>query len=212
MKHEFWQERWAAQQIGFHNAEAHPMLVEFLPHFKLSAGDRVFVPLCGKTLDIHWLLAAGFKVVGVELVETAIVALFDELGLEPSINKDGDLTRYSAKDIDIFVGDFFALAAEQIGTVNLVYDRAALVALPLAMRERYGLQILSLSNNAPQMLIVFEYDQKKMDGPPFAIYPEEIQSYYGESYSFTELARQPVEGKLKGQVDALEIGRALHVG
>mgnify|MGYP000380308796 CR=1 FL=1 len=212
MKQEFWHERWAAQQIGFHNAEAHPMLVEFLPHFKLSMGDRVLVPLCGKTLDIHWLLAAGFRVVGVELVESAIVSLFDELGVTPIINKDGSLTRYSAEDIDIFVGDIFALTAEQVGTVDFVYDRAALVALPKDMRARYSPQVGVLSGYAPQMLIVFEYEQEKMAGPPFAIFNEEIQSNYGGNYSIVELARKPVAGKLKGQIAAVEIVRALHVG
>jgi hypothetical protein len=49
-----------------------PLLV---PHFKalsLPEGGRVFLPLCGKTLDIHWLLTGGYRVSGAELRKIAI--------------------------------------------------------------------------------------------------------------------------------------------
>lgn len=211
MEHAFWQGKWNRREIGFHQSEAHPYLIRFLPQFDLHRGARILVPLCGKSLDMCWMLAEGYKVVGVELVETAVIEFFEEIGVTPNITKDGDHTRYAAEAIDIWVGDIFTLTPQQIGPVDFIYDRAALVALPKEMTAEYASQLIILSGGAPQMLIGFEYDQAKMEGPPFALSDAEIQSYYGQSYETTELARMPIDGGLKGQVAAIENVRALRV-
>ena len=41
------------------------------------------------------------------------------------------------ENIELLVGDFFALTAADLAGVAGVYDRAALVALPPKMREDY---------------------------------------------------------------------------
>src|SRR5690606_15848969 len=99
---------------------------------RLTAGSRLFLPLCGKTRDIAWLLEGGYRVAGVELSEVAIGVLFEELDLEPAIERSGNLLCYSGPGIDIHVGDIFELTAAQLGDVQAIYDRAALVALPAA--------------------------------------------------------------------------------
>src|SRR4051812_13524607 len=107
----FWHETWQRNQLGFHQKEANPYLVAHLKDLSLPKSARIFVPLCGKTLDIHWLLSRGHRVAGAELSKIAIEQLFSELGVKPTIIPIDKLTRYSAKDIDIFVGDIFDLTA-----------------------------------------------------------------------------------------------------
>src|SRR5690349_18438288 len=124
----FWHERWETNDIAFHKNEANPLLVRCFAALSLSKGSRVFVPLCGKTLDIHWLLSEGFRVAGAELSKVAIEQLFTELGVEPKVSRDGEVDHYSATNIDVFVGDIFQLSSEVLGPVDAVYDRAALVA------------------------------------------------------------------------------------
>ena len=68
----YWHERWDENRIGFHNAEAHVMLVRHFAALGLVKGARVFVPLCGKSRDIGWLLAQGCRVAGAELSRVAI--------------------------------------------------------------------------------------------------------------------------------------------
>ena len=138
MHPEFWHDRWQTNKIAFHEKNGNPLLVKHLDVLALAPGARVFVPLCGKTLDIGRLLSQGFRVVGVELVESAIVQLFDELGITPQISRDGALTCYRADHLDIFVGDFFGLSETVLGPVDAVFDRAAYVALPADMRPRYA--------------------------------------------------------------------------
>ena len=58
----FWEKRWETGQIGFHLAEVNPLLVRH--HHVLPPRARVFVPLCGKSLDLVWLAKEGHAVVG----------------------------------------------------------------------------------------------------------------------------------------------------
>ena len=83
MEEKFWHDRWQNNQIPFHKVEVNPLLVRNLPALELASGARVFVPLCGKSLDVHWLLAQGYRVAGAELSRIAVEQLFAELGVIP---------------------------------------------------------------------------------------------------------------------------------
>jgi thiopurine S-methyltransferase len=200
----FWHQRWGKNEISFHEGEANAMLVDKFQVLSLPKNSRVFVPLCGKTRDIAWLLSQGHRVVGVELSKVAIEQLFTDLGTEPEISTIGKLLHYSAKNVDIFVGDVFSLSGDMIGVVDGIYDRAALVALPSNLRDRYASHVNEITNGAPQLLICFEYDQTVMQGPPFSIDKQELTRVYGERYDITILASAVVVGGLKGICPAQE--------
>lgn len=201
---DFWLQRWSNNKIGFHQSEANPFLVEHFKALSLASGSRVFIPLCGKTLDIAWLLSKGYRVAGAELSSTAIEQLFVALGVEPNISSLGNVDHYSAKDIDIFVGDVFELSGSMLGSVDAVYDRAAFVALPVEMRKRYTKHLIELTDKAPQLLISFEYDQSLIEGPPFSISREEIDQHYQDSYDLKLIVSAELPGGLKGKCPAVE--------
>ena len=204
MQHDFWHKKWQESDIGFHNSDANPLLVKHFSALGLATGSRVFLPLCGKTLDIHWLLAQGFQVVGAELSPIAIEQLFDELGVVPEITQLENLQHYRAPNIDILVGDIFHITASLLGHVDAVYDRAALVALPVDMRAHYTSHIKTITENAKQLLICFVYDQTQLAGPPFSISDEEVKAHYNADYTLSLLESTEVVGKLKGQCTAWE--------
>lgn len=204
MHHDFWHQRWQNQQIGFHQGEVNPFLLAHFQALGLQVGMRVFVPLCGKSLDMHWLLAQGFQVVGAELSQMAVDALFAELGLTPEITQSGVLRHYRARQIEIFQGDFFALTQNQLGTVNAIYDRAALIALPDEMRKQYCEHLMTITQTAPQLLISFHYDQSLVPGPPFSVSKAEVSANYKSHYAITELASVSLEKGMKGQYPAEE--------
>ena len=183
MDAEFWHQRWALREIGFHQAEVNPLLATHFEQLQLAAGSRVFIPLCGKSLDMVWLLAQGCSVVGAELSEMAVRELFEALALQPQVEDIGPLKRYSAPDIEVYVGDIFTLTAAQLGPVDAVYDRAALVALPEVMREQYSKHLIRLSGGVPQLLITYEYDQDLMAGPPFSISQQEVEKHYSQRFA-----------------------------
>jgi thiopurine S-methyltransferase len=200
----FWHERWGSNDIAFHKNEANPLLVKYFAALSLPKGSRVFVPLCGKTRDIPWLLSQGHRVAGAELSEIAVEQLFKDFGTEAKVSRVGEVDCYSATDLDVFVGDIFHLSSEVLGSVDAVYDRAALVALPEELRKGYTTHLMAITNNAPQLLICYEYDQSLMEGPPFSISNVEVQSRYGEHYQLTLLERADVPGGLKGKCVAQE--------
>ena len=174
MEQSFWRERWDAGQIGFHERAGNVLLREHWPEFLLREKARgiddrarVLVPLCGKTTDLTWLRQLGHEVVGVEFVESAAVAYFAELGVTPRRLERGGAVCYEHDGVSIWVSDFFALPPEHLGTFDLLYDRAALVALAPDQRQRYIQHLALLSNpGAGLFLISFEHDFE--GGPPFS--------------------------------------------
>jgi thiopurine S-methyltransferase len=204
MEATFWHNRWQTNQTGWHEAAVNPLLIAHFPSLKVSPDGRVFVPLCGKSLDLGWLLSRGYEVAGAELSELAVTQLFADLGMEPTRSEVGKHKRFRGEKIDIFVGDLFDLSCEMLGPVDAVYDRAALVALPEAMRAQYTAHLKSLTALAPQLVIGYEYDQTVVAGPPFSVTPDELQHHYGDDYALTPLARVEVPGGLKGKCPATE--------
>jgi len=204
MEASFWHNKWQRGEIGFHQSQANPLLVAHFGALNLAIGSRVFLPLCGKTLDIAWLLASSYRVIGAELSEIAIGELFESLGLPPKITKVGALMHYGAENIDLFVGNIFDLNAESLGPVNAIYDRAAIVALPADTRKQYAAHMINITKAAPQLVITYEYDQSLVDGPPFSVNAAELQQHYSATYALTALESKDVQGGMKGKATAIE--------
>ena len=204
MEPEFWHQRWNENQIAFHERDGNVLLAAHFEDLGLASGARVFVPLCGKTRDIAWLLSQGCRVAGAELSRLAVEQLFEELALEPQITGQGALTHFGGPDLDIYVGDIFDLTRQTLGPVDAVYDRAAFVALPETMRGDYAKHIAEITATAPQLLITFDYDQSVMPGPPFSIPTAEVHSRHEPHYAVNPLNSVDVAGGLKGKAKADE--------
>ncbi len=180
MQHDFWHQRWEQNQIGFHSHEINPHLQRFWPTLAVNTGSRVFVPLCGKSNDMLWLLAQGYQVVGVELSPKAVNAFFADNNLHPTVRHQGDFLIHEIDGLQIICGDFFKLSPADVGHIDAVYDRAALVALPPDMRLNYVFHLASLLEPDQQILLLtFEYPQHEMPGPPFSVPSNEIEMLYG---------------------------------
>jgi thiopurine S-methyltransferase len=188
VEHEFWLERWRNNQIGFHRADANPLLIEFWPSLGITRGAGVFVPLCGKSLDMRYLESLGHPVIGVELSETAILAYFEEGGETPEHEDRFYHTRYQGSHTVIYRGDFFDIARPDILGVRAVYDRGALVALPPDVREMYADHLQRIiPEHAHVLLLTLEYDQSGVKGPPFSVSGEEVERLYGERCRIEQL-------------------------
>ena len=201
MKKDFWLERWERQEIGFHQDEINPYLREYWQELHLARDGAVFVPLCGKSRDMLWLREQGHPVLGVELSAIAVQAFFEENGLTPHNITDGKplhvasekLASCEADNIRILCGDFFDLTKDDLAEVSAVYDRASLVALPPEMRERYARHLVSILPPATQILLItFDYPQEEMQGPPFAVSVDEVESLYRDHAEIRLLARLDV--------------------
>jgi thiopurine S-methyltransferase len=177
MEPAFWRSRWAAHKIGFHEGRPNAFLEEHIA--RLDGRYRVLVPLCGKSEDLAFLAASGHAVVGVELVEDAVKAFFAEHALEPVVERLGDHAVYSAHEVTVIAGDWFTTTPQLIGSVDAVYDRAALIALPPALRPDYLAHLRTLVAPGTHGLVVsLEYPEGASEGPPFSVPDAEVRRSY----------------------------------
>ncbi len=188
MQPEFWHERWSSNQIGFHEGKPNDDLVAFWSTLELPPHARVLVPLCGKSHDLGWLRSQGHEVVGVELSEIACEAFFEEQGLKPTVAPAGAYTAWSVPGLTILQGDFFDLPTDE--PFDAVWDRAATVALPDDLRERYAKKLAELVRPGGRMLLsVFDYPQTQRAGPPFSVPPVMVEALYAEHFTIQALQK-----------------------
>jgi len=176
-----WVDRWVEGRIGFHRDEVHPDLISYAERWLGDAPRRVFVPLCGKTLDLKWLVELGHEVVAVELVEQAVVALHEEQGIDAEVTRNGSFAVYRSQGMTVFAGDFFSLTAELVGAIDRIWDRAALVAMSPPRRPEYVRHLRALAGAGWHLLqSSFEYDQSKTQGPPWSVPATEVREHFGD--------------------------------
>jgi thiopurine S-methyltransferase len=188
MEPNFWHERWERAEIGFHQQDINFHLQRFWNRLDLPAGRRVFVPLCGKSRDMLWLASEGYPVTGVEISSVAVAAFFGDNGLRPNRRREGAFEVWEQDEIQILLGDFFALEPRHLADIAGVYDRASLIALPPAMRERYARKLATLLPAGVQTLLVtLEYDQAALVGPPFSVGEEEVRALFEPAHAVEPL-------------------------
>ena len=188
MEPAFWHDRWENQDIGFHQADIHALLPKYWPRLELTSDAPVFVPLCGKSLDMVWLAQQGHRVIGAELSQRAIDDFFAERRLAPTTRASGSFVVKSAGPYELWCGDFFELPREAVAGVGGVYDRAALIALPQALRDQYAATLASLlPAQTRTLLITLEYEQSQMAGPPFSVPGDEVRALFAGSHQLEGL-------------------------
>jgi len=199
LKKEFWLERWEREETGFHQGDFNPCLRQYWQELQLARDSAVFVPLCGKSLDMLWLRDQGHQVLGVELSAIAVQSFFKENGYTPQHASQHQVTggkfeQFETNDIRILCGDFFDLGKADLEKVIAVYDHASLIALPPEMRERYVRHLAGILPPATQILLItLEYPQPEMQGPPFSVSASEVEAFY----------REHAEVRLLAQLDVL---------
>lgn len=203
MQPDFWLDRWRTAQIGFHQAAVDRHLKAYWPRLMLPAGSPVFVPLCGKSLDLLWLRDRGHSVKGVELSPVALESFLMEHGIPAMRRVLVDFDVYEADGFTLFRGNYFKLTPALLGGVSAVYDRAALISWTPAARESYVKHLTSLTSPGTQtLLIAVEYPPEQMKGPPFPLPRDTIESLYAGHYSIEELGRHEIlelEPRLKAR-------------
>lgn len=186
----FWQQRWYEGRIGFHQERVTPLLEQHWAAAGVPTSGQVFVPLAGKSLDLLWLAGRGHRVLGVELSQLAIEQFFTEHGLVPTLRDSEYGIHYVAGEIELICGDAFALDDDALANCTGVYDRAALIALPPRMRQRYAAELYSrLPTGCRGLLITLEYPQHEKGGPPFPVQEDEVRALYARDWTVDLLER-----------------------
>ena len=179
-----WLQFWRDKRTDFHQKTVNHLLARFWPGLNLVHGSRVFVPLCGKSLDMIWLAKQGHEVIGVELSPVAVRAFFRENRLQPSKRTMGCFTVWVCGKISILCGDFFSLTKSDLGVVEMVYDRAALTALPEDIRKLYAAHLKLILPDTIDVLLLTAEDVEATDvqNPDLSV-DEEINSLFSDDFN-----------------------------
>lgn len=167
-----------------------------------SGGSRrVFVPLCGKAVDMAYLagLESVEKVVGVDGISVAIEEFAKE---QPQLNVqrvscdddtatgknsiDHSVEQWDGKKISLFVADFFGLTETEtlLGSkFDAIYDRGSLVAINPNMRDNYLDVIGKLIAPGGKILLVTlerrgDDEAVVKKGPPFSISETTVRALF----------------------------------
>ncbi len=193
MQLQFWQNRWENNEIGFHQAQGNVRLRRFWHRLDLDPGDTVFVPLCGKSMDMIWLAGQGHSVLGIEISALAIEAFFQENGLDIQVRQEGQFQVWESSMITLLCGDYFQLLPAHLSGVSAIYDRASLIALPPPMRQDYFHHLIEIvPAKASILLETLEYAEGAMEGPPFSVKESEVREYYEKTYQVERLFNHDV--------------------
>lgn len=192
MEHEFWHNRWANNEIGFHEGSVNQFLRDhWSAMVDSNSNDTVLVPLCGKAHDMWWLNDLGHPVIGVELSEVACKDFFAEAEEKARVHPGEPFIKFRHDTLELWCGDFFQLVPEDLKNVRLVYDRAALIALPPAMRKEYVEHLTAvIPDGSHILLLTLDYTNEDVQGPPFNVSDEEVRALYGEDYDVELLLKQ----------------------
>lgn len=202
MQPDFWHDRWQTDRIGFHQQAVSPLLAEHWNACGVAPGARVFVPLCGKSLDMPWLAARGHAVLGVELSPIAVDAFFDEQGLVPAVRETRYGRHHVAGPYELIVGDAFALDADALRDCAGVFDRAALIALPPELRRPYLADLYAaLPAQCAGLLVTLDYPQHEKSGPPFSVPDDEVRAGLAPAWDIDLLERRDLLAEGGGGVD-----------
>lgn len=198
-----WLQRWREGRTGWHHSEPMPLLLRHWPVLGLPAGSRVLVPLAGKSLDMLWLASQGFSVLGVELAPLAVRQFFAENHIAAQSQREVDGVHYSAGDIEVIQGDIFKVAARVFESCSAVYDRAAIIALPPALRQRYAHEVYGkLPPDCRGLMITLEYPQAEMQGPPFSVQAAELHRLFDAEWKLELLDRRDILASQPGFKEA----------
>jgi len=184
-----WLDRWKKGTTGWHRSDINPQLIENINQLTKAKPQKIFVPLCGASLDMKYLIDQGFHVVGVELSPLAIDRFFKENQIEHKVSKVEDFDLYEGKNIDIYCGDFFKLKKNYLNGAICVYDRAALIALNPDLQKKYVGHLKEiLPNSSKILLLTMFYPQNEMEGPPFSVGDDNVEDLFSDSKEIKKIS------------------------
>lgn len=193
---QFWQAVWKrSSNPNFHAQQVKPHLKQLLATLNIMPGQGIFVPFCGKSVDMLWLQQQGYCVLGVDISKEAIDDFCNENGLQYSeTQKNGLLIREIKSEnapLTLICGDIFKLQASDVADISVIYDRAGYIAIPKELRVKYANLLANIfPENTKMLLGLFNFENEKpFQGPPHYISEEEIQTLLSPTlqvHTFTE--------------------------
>lgn len=183
MEDNYWLNKWKTNDITFHENEVNVDLIAYFDTLNLKSGDCIFVPLCGKSIDMIWLAEKGLRVIGAELSPIACHEFFAALNITPHITTHTYYTKYQHENIELLCGDLFNLTSTDFPIIHAVYDCKALIALPPDLRKKYIEHIIKCVSPNIKILLLTRESVCQVKPPPYPVSKAEVDSLYGGHFT-----------------------------
>jgi thiopurine S-methyltransferase len=188
-----WQQKWESDTPKWHKDHVHEMLQK---HYDYLSGGMsscsIYVPMCGKTLDMKWLAELGHNVVGCDVIEKSAELFYNENNISFEKYNDDGFIIYKSTDqnlkIKFYVGDVYKCVSDRIGTFDAIWDCNAFGAVDKEDRERYISLMSSLLKPSGRLLLCAnEYDQALRWEAPHTIPSQLVKELFGHEGFSVEL-------------------------
>lgn len=194
MELSYWLSRWNKGHTGFHMEKGYPGLTIYWPSLPIPSNPIVLIPLAGKSADIKWIADRAQKVICSEISTIAIEQFFENYEMEYSKTRFVSFEIYRSQNIEFWCGDFMKLPPDRIGDIDLIYDKASIVALPEKMRIPYSIKLISLTTDKTKILMhLLNYDGSEMSGPPFSVDQTEIKRLFSKKFDIHLLQKSSLD-------------------
>lgn len=176
----YWNERWNDDNIGWHKTDVNPALAENIAALKNGRSTiKVFVPLCGKSVDMKWLYNNGHTIIGVEGCSKAIETFFTENNLK--YERQNNLYSTSDERLKIYNMNLYDCDVKILGEMDAIWDRGSFVAINYTDRHKYVAFMRNLCNKETRYLLdTLVYDTTVYGGPPVCATRDDIQKLFSE--------------------------------
>ena len=192
MEKTYWLNRWKAGKTQFNQPTPHRFLIKHFKTLSLQPQEQVFVPLCGKSIDMTWLMQQNQQVIGVEISPLAIADFLKENKLHTTSFGEGLFQVHQNASCTLYNGDIFNLTSQQLSEIKAVYDRGCLTALPpKTLRGQYVDWLkATIPLNTKILLIVIQHGASEINEPPFSTSFEEVNLCFNNDFSVTQLEKE----------------------
>lgn len=205
--------QWKNQRTAFHLSDVNRILKDHVDKLISTDNDdeddteeddkgkatclnrRVFVPLCGKTLDMTFLTKLADEVVGVEGIRMALEQ-FSEENPDLNVKFEGTVNgfdRFVGDKIILLRGNYFDLDDTKAGgKFGAIYDRGSMVAIEPHLRTDYVDTLGKLiAPGGKILLVVLERlgeEEAVKRGPPFTLPDSTIRELFESKDWFESLS------------------------
>lgn len=194
---DWWRDKWRTGITHWHLKDLNPQLVRFVNHLLGGRKDGLlFIPLCGKCVDMRWLYDQGYKILAVDCCEEAILDFFREQNLVfETIVESKNAKVFQTLDgrLRIMCRDILSLDKETCGPITAIWDRGSLVAMDKENRRAYAAMMKTLVEpDFRYLLDVLHYNDWYCSGPPRNVPPELIEDLYGDCFQIELLLQRNI--------------------
>ncbi|WP_426335143.1 methyltransferase domain-containing protein [Pandoraea pneumonica] len=159
---EFWNERFASAFMPWDAAGVPRALREFVA--SEAKPQATLIPGCGAAYEAAWLGAQQWPVRAIDFSPVAVEQAKAQLGERAALVEEADFFKYTPPF-----------------TIDVIYERAFLCALPRTLWQDYARRVAQLLPSGAR-LAGFYFLRETPKGPPFGIAPDALDALLSQDF------------------------------